>query len=309
MASNSLPRRCPECKGKKFIYDASRGETVCQNCGLVVSTFEFEPKRAVKKPSMWDYLDIKVTKGGKLSSRERTELAVAGLIEGLNDKLSLPPMLRNTAIVEGKRLLKYLRETRCVRLTCEEVAVISVWIATRKGRFPLTMRELAEAAGWAKNQVYPLLNRVSKHLLLPKEKPALESYIARVISRIRRNAQKYQIPEGYLLSLERESAHVLKAIRSNERVKQEVARRSPILLAVAIVHFADEGIGGKLTLEKRGIGERKETLLSYLGGGGPSVDNIVRFLRRTLSRQLGRTKATGAEGKRAGSANGGGRTA
>jgi transcription initiation factor TFIIIB Brf1 subunit/transcription initiation factor TFIIB len=117
---------------------------------------------------MWNYLDIKVTKGGKIS--ERTELAVAGKIEVISNKLNLAPMLKNTAVVEGKQLLKYLRETHCVRLTCEEVAVIAIWVATRKELFPLSMRELADAAGWEKNEVYPLLNRVAKYFSLPKKR-------------------------------------------------------------------------------------------------------------------------------------------
>jgi transcription initiation factor TFIIIB Brf1 subunit/transcription initiation factor TFIIB len=234
---------------------------------------------------MWDYLNIKVTRGGKLSSRERTELAVAGKIEVINNKLNLAPMLKNTAVVEGKKLMKYLRETHCVRLTCEEVAVVAIWVATRKELFPLSMRELAEAAGLEKNEVYPLLNRVAKYFSLPKKKPALESYVTRVISKVQRQARKYQISESYMLDLERESVQVLKEARANPKVASEVVRRSPILVAVAIVHVADENIGGKLTSKKTYTDKRKETLLNHLSGGGPSVTTIAKFLRNSLPNQ------------------------
>jgi len=285
MTLNSGLHRCPECKSKNLVYDSERGETVCKDCGLVISTFRLESKKSTKKPSMWNYLDIKVTKGGKLSSRERTELAVAGKIEIIGNKLNLAPMLKNTAVVEGKKLLRYLRETHCVRLTCEEVAVISIWIATRKEPFPLSMRELADAVGWEKNKVYPLLNRISKYFSLPKKKPALESYVTRVISKVQRQARKYQISESYMLDLERESVQVLKETRANPKVASEVIRRSPILVAVAIVHVADENIGGKLTSKKMYTNERKETLLNHLGGGGPSVTSIAKFLRSNLPNQ------------------------
>jgi transcription initiation factor TFIIIB Brf1 subunit/transcription initiation factor TFIIB len=285
MASDSGSHYCPECKSKNIVYDSERGETVCKDCGLVLSTFHLESKKSTKKPSIWNYLDIKVTKGGKLSSRERTELAVAGKIELIGNKLSLAPALKYTAVVNGKKLLKYLRETHCVRLTCEEVAVISIWMATREEPFPLSMRELAEAAGWEKNTVYPLLNRISKYFPLPKKKPALESYVLRVISKVQRQARKYQIPESYMLDLERASVQVLREIKATPKVAREVIRRSPILVAVAIVHVADENMGGRLTSKKMHTNERKETLLNHLGGGGPSVTSIAKFLRNNLPNQ------------------------
>lgn len=283
--SDEIPACCPECKSRRLIYDSERGEVACQDCGLVISDYGIAAEKSRKRPSTWDYLDVKATKGEKLSSRERTELAVAIRIELLNEKLNLPPMIKNTAIVEGKKLLGYIRKTRHLRLTCEEVAIIAIWIAARKGLFPLSIRELAEASGIGRNKVYPLLNRASKYIILPKQKPPPESYIKRVISKVEKGVKMrpgLKIPDGYLLQLEKEAAGIWEKVRANPVVMQEAKRHSPILFAVAVVHVADENIGGKLTSEKMEADNRRETLLNYLGGGGPSVSALVRFLRLHL---------------------------
>ena len=285
--------RCPECGSENLIYDSGTGEEVCGDCGLVIHATQMESKGKPKPTSTWDYLNIKATKGDKLTSRERTELAVASRIELLSGRLFLPQSVKNTAVVEGKKLLKHLRETKCIRLTCAEISVISLWVASRKTSFPLSMRELAAATGWNKNDVYPLLNRISKFIVLPKSKPTLESYIVRIMGRIKSHVktipellpleerEKYVLTAQYLVDLENRAINILHAARANKPVLAEVVRRNPVLIAVATIHAADEQMESKLISHRVDKNGRRETILNYIGGGGPSVANLAKILTHT----------------------------
>ncbi|HDH44230.1 MAG TPA: transcription initiation factor IIB family protein [Thermococcus sp.] len=277
---------CPECGSTNLIYDSERGEIVCGTCGLVLSDFQVQAGAKEKKPSTWDFLGIKTTKGVRLSSKERTELAVATRIEMLAEKLNFPPMLRNDAILEGRKLLNYLRKTKCVRLTCAEISLVAVWIASRKAAFPLTMRELAEAAGLRRNEIYPLLNRVSKHISLPKTRPTRKDYLLRALSKVKIRGEQYGIPERYVNQLEHKALSLLQQAMSIPEAKKELSRRSPVLVAVAMIYLADELLEKRIISKKIQVDDKKVLLLNFLADGGPSVPALARTIKRLLKGKL-----------------------
>ena len=213
-------------------------------------------------------------------------MAVATRIEMLTERLNFPPMLRNDAILEGRKLLNYLRKTKCVRLTCAEISLVAVWIASRKAAFPLTMRELAEAAGLRRNEIYPLLNRVSKHISLPKTRPTRKDYLLRALSKVKIRGEQYGIPERYVNQLEHKALSLLQQAMSIPEAKKVLSRRSPVLVAVAMIYLADELLEKRIISKKIQVDDKKVLLLNFLADGGPSVPALARTIKRLLKGKL-----------------------
>ncbi|MFW9902740.1 MAG: transcription initiation factor IIB family protein [Candidatus Thorarchaeota archaeon] len=185
-AYNVMTERCCECGNSTILYDESRGDVICDNCGLVIQqhihsrrqewrAFSREEEQLKSRVGIPSYgLDKKLTKtiikkesrdsfGTSLSPRSRAKYARLSNVNGrIYDKKSRK--LKN-ALTELKRIRSHLNFSKDVseaaiylyQLALDKdmikgrsvIGMISaaIYLACRKKRAPITLKEIAEVAG------------------------------------------------------------------------------------------------------------------------------------------------------------------
>ena len=215
-------------------------EVVCAECGLVTSEFEPLPEpRRYNRPDLWDYTSFTLG-SDRLTSRERTELAVATQIDILSSNLALPGHVSVQAMVEARRILRAVRGSAGVRLTVVETAIASIWNACKITKTPLSMKEYAKtlrAMGldYDENRIYRLLNRASRIMNLPRKLIQPRDYILKITANL-----KGKVSYRYLSTVERYAMAIA------EGAEDELKGRNPVYSAAAAICAADQSLGGRI---------------------------------------------------------------
>ena len=262
---------CPECGSTYLVRNGETGEVVCRSCGVVVSEVEYATHyvpagargsfaftslaRTGGKPAPSDVrkLDPDVRRLarqiGRLEGAERTEAAVANMINGLVDKLCLPKSVEEEAMVYAKRLLKAMRE-KGKRLTVIEVSAVSVWNALKVQGFPVTMKEYVNLVnallarrdgnrGLRRASFYKLITKAAEVLPPPAKVFAPADYVGRLCARIGGLADR-----SYVSTVEAYAAALCRA------AEEELFGKDPVCAAATAICVADEVLGGRIGAEK-----------------------------------------------------------
>jgi len=227
-----------ECEHRRLVK--REHELVCAECGLVTSEFDPSSKPySYNRPGIWDYTSFKLG-SDRLTSRERTELAVATRIDILSSNLVLPGHVSAQAMVEARKILRAVRGKAGVRLTVVETAIVAVWNACKITKTPLSMKEYAgtlKAMGlnYDENRIYRLLNRASRVMNLPRKLMQPRDYIPKITAKLCAKA-----PYRYLSTVERYAAEIA------ENAEKELKGRNPVYSAAAAIYAANETLGGRI---------------------------------------------------------------
>jgi transcription initiation factor TFIIIB Brf1 subunit/transcription initiation factor TFIIB len=215
-------------------------EVVCAECGLVTSEFDLslEP-RSHNRSGLWDYTSFTLG-SDRLTSRERTELAVATQIDIMSSNLTLPGHVSAQAMVEARKILRAVRGRAGVRLTVVETAIASIWNACKITKMPLSMKEYAKtlkAMGldYKENRIYRLLNRASRVIDLPCKLIQPRDYIMKITAKL-----KGKVSYRYLSTVERYAMAIA------ESAEDELKGRNPVYSAAAAICAADQALGGRI---------------------------------------------------------------
>jgi transcription initiation factor TFIIIB Brf1 subunit/transcription initiation factor TFIIB len=215
-------------------------EVVCAECGLVTSDFELSPKpRKCDRAGLWDYTSFSLGTD-RLTSRERTELAVATQIDVLAYRLSLPRHVSVQAMVEARKMLRGMRARGRVRLTATETAIAALWNACKIMRAPVSMGDFAKTLGamgldYRENRIFRLLNRASRIMDLPCRPMQPRDYIPRIAAKLAGKAEN-----RYLSTLERY------AVAIAATAEGQLKGRNPVYSAAAALCAADQILGGRM---------------------------------------------------------------
>lgn len=227
-----------ECEHRRLVK--REHEVVCAECGLVISEFEPSPEpRSFNRPDLWDYTSFTLG-SDRLTSRERTELAVATKIDILSSNLALPGHVSVQAMVEARRILRAVRGSAGVRLTVAETAIAAIWNACKITKTPLSMREYAKtlrATGldYDENRIYRLLKRASRVMNLPRKLMQPRDYISKITANLRG-----KVSYIYLSTVERYAMAIA------ESAEDELKGRNPVYSAAAAICAADQALGGRI---------------------------------------------------------------
>jgi transcription initiation factor TFIIIB Brf1 subunit/transcription initiation factor TFIIB len=215
-------------------------EVVCVECGLVISDFDLSPQqRNYNRPGLWDYTSFTLG-SDRLTSKERTELAVATKIDVLASRLALPGYVSAQAMVEARKMLRAVRGKAGVRFTAAETAIAAVWNACKIMKVPVSMREVAKtlrgmSMDYDENRIFRLLNRASRVIDLPRRLMRPRDYIPKITAKLSgKFSYRYlSTVEGY-------------AVAIAESSEEELKGRNPVYSAAAAICAADETLGGRI---------------------------------------------------------------
>ena len=226
------------CEHRKLVK--KEHEIVCAECGLVTSEFGLSPEpRSYNQPGLWDYTSFTLG-SDRLTSRERTELAVATRIDILSSNLALPGYVSAQAMVEARKILRAVRGRAGVRLTVVETVIAAIWSACKITRTPFSMKEYAKtlrAMGfdYDENRIFRLLNRASRVMNLPRKLIQPKEYIPKITAKL-----KGKVSIRYLSAVERYAMEIA------ESAEEELKGRNPVYSAAAAVCAADHVFGGRI---------------------------------------------------------------
>jgi len=215
-------------------------EVVCVECGLVISDFELSPKqRNYNRPGLWNYTSFTLG-SDRLTSKERTELAVATKIDVLASILALPGYVSAQAVVEARKILRAVRGKAGVRFTAAETTIAAVWNACKIMKVPVSMREVAKTLrgmglDYDENRIFRLLNRASRIITLPCRLMQPTDYIPKIAAKLTGKAE-----QRYLSTVERYAMAIA-------AVAEEVLKgRNPVYSAAATICAADKILGERI---------------------------------------------------------------
>jgi transcription initiation factor TFIIIB Brf1 subunit/transcription initiation factor TFIIB len=264
-------QKCPECGGTYLVRDGETGEVVCRSCGVVVGEAEYAAHsvpavargsfaftslaRTGGKPAPSDVRKLGpdgarlARRIGRLEGTERTEAAVANMINGLADKLGLPKAVEEEAMVYAKRLLKGMRE-KGKRLKAVEVSAVSLWNALKVQGHPVTMREYLNLVnallarrdgngGFKTASFYRLLTKAAEILPPPGKMFAPADYVGRLCARLEGLADR-----SYIATVEAYAITLCKA------AEDELFGKDPVCAAATAICVADEAFGGWMGADK-----------------------------------------------------------
>ncbi|OLD08253.1 MAG: transcription initiation factor IIB [Crenarchaeota archaeon 13_1_40CM_3_52_4] len=237
---------CPECGSVNLIEDFDQGETICQDCGLVLSqnlmsrdpewrafTKEEKDERGrVGIPTSFSIHDSMETRMEMLrlrkwqirtrvhSSSDRNLAQAMAELDRLTDKLHVPANVKeSSAVIYRKALDNGLVRGRSIAA----IAAASLYAACRSSETPRTLKEVAAASRIKKKDVarcYRLLLR-ELEMAMPVEDPI------RCISKIASRAE-------ISMQTQQSAIRVLK----DARKKGVVAGKDPMGLAAAALYVA-----------------------------------------------------------------------
>jgi transcription initiation factor TFIIB len=255
---------CPECGGN-LATDTEHGETVCEDCGLVVEEDEIDPgpewrafdsrekdeKSRVGAPTTnmmhdkglstnigWQDKDAY---GNTLSSRQREKMQrlrtwnerfrtqALGEIDRMASALGLPENVRETASVIYRRALE---EDLLPGRSIEGVATASLYAAARKAGTPRSLDELTKVSRVDKDEIARTYRYIVRQLNLEIQPADPESYVPRFTSDL-----------GLSEEVERRARQLL----DNAKQQGVHSGKSPVGLAAAAVYAASLLTNEKVT--------------------------------------------------------------
>ena len=204
--------RCPECGGQ-LNADTSHGETVCQDCGLVVDEDEID------HGPEWRAFD----------SKERNLKQALGEIDRMASALGLPENVRETASVIYRRALD---DDLLPGRSIEGVATSSLYAAARQAGTPRSLDEIASVSRVDKDEIARTYRYVVRELKLEIQPADPESYVPRFASD---------------LELSDESERRARKLLQNAKEEGVHSGKSPVGLAAAAVYAASLLTNEKVT--------------------------------------------------------------
>ena len=302
--------KCPECGSAYLVRDGGTGEVVCRSCGVVVGEAEyaahFVPSGA---RGSFALTSLAMTGGkprlseirklgpdgarlarqiGRLEGAERTEAAVANMINGLADRLGLPKAVEEEAMVYAKRLLKAMRE-KGRRLKVVEVSAVSLWNALKVQGYPVTMREYVNLVnallarrggngGFRTASFYKLITKAAEIVPPPAKSFTPADYVGRLCARLEGLAER-----SYISTVE---AYAVTLCRAAE---EELFGKDPVCAAATALCVADETLGGWIGAER---------ITKAVGAGySQSTAHILKKHRPPLPPTLRRPALKALKGK------------
>ena len=142
---------CIECGSNSILYDETRGEVVCRNCGLVLGTFEFTPPadRITKSNSTSPIVYTSAAVGTKIGSAQQFEVNVAYDIDRVLQKIKFPQPTKHIAITYVRRLLRAVNQQTSPtdqkpRFTRKQLTALSIWTALKQQKHPISYKEFTQ---------------------------------------------------------------------------------------------------------------------------------------------------------------------
>ena len=142
---------CIECGSNSILYDETRGEVVCRNCGLVLGTFEFTPPadRITKSNSTSPIVYTSAAVGTKIGSAQQFEVNVAYDIDRVLQKIKFPQPTKHIAITYVRRLLRSIKQQTTatdqkIRFTRKQLTALSIWTALKQQKYPISYKEFTQ---------------------------------------------------------------------------------------------------------------------------------------------------------------------
>ncbi len=212
---------CPECRSEDIIYDGSRGDTVCEGCGLIIFEKELESnqRRAFTREEKKKRIHNEVVMNGKLGSlikvndikkksvrkknmfnRIRKIHGLASIDRNLNmgynyiDKISAKLKDVNHAVRrDAKNYLEKMHELGLIIGSSYEIASTAcLYASSKKNNRPVNLNELEDATEFKKPDT-----KEEKIMGVPKEK--ISKYYEKVKNHIsvenKRKSVKFYIAE------------------------------------------------------------------------------------------------------------------
>jgi len=143
---------CIECGSNSILYDETRGEVVCRNCGLVLGTFEFTAPadRITKSNSTSPIAYTSAAVGTKIGSSQQFEVNIAYDIDRVLQKIKFPQPTKHIAITYVRRLLRAINQQRTTptdqkpRFTRKQLTALSIWTALKQQKHPISYKEFTQ---------------------------------------------------------------------------------------------------------------------------------------------------------------------
>ncbi|MEM1535350.1 MAG: transcription initiation factor IIB [Candidatus Pacearchaeota archaeon] len=288
-------RKCPECGSASFIYDETRGELICSNCGLVVEEQPIERGREWREfeegkrrgragaPLSLQKFDLGLsTSVGKnidlyrLSTEKKTRkffrlkkwqervgtsiernlrLAMAELTR-IASYLNLPNLIRD----EAARIYNQILQKGFIRgRNMESVVAACIYSACRTYSIPRTFDEIAEATNVSRKEIGRTYRFIIRKLGVKIKPSDPKDYITRFASILKLSPKSSQ-----------DAIKLLKRIESAEFI----SGRGPAGIAAAALYIAallnDERRTQREVADVAGVTEvtirnRYKELLDHLG--------------------------------------------